>query len=288
MNSLDILCFTSVARTRSFSIAARELLISQQAVSRHIKVLEDELGFPLFFRNFQSVQLTEAGELMLRYYMERDSFIASFQKELARAGAKRVLHIGYSQWLGRPSWFTRLLERFSADCPDAGVFVHDLTAEEMRDAMKDGELDILFTTRYASRFLPVAWDVKEIREEPLYLLSGSQNPYSEHRPPMHTFCGETAGEPDPESVKIRVRGLCDALGIRPGAVRVVPDMGSVCMDILLHGSLAFVVHRPTASDNPDFSLFPLDRTATSVVCAPYQSANGYVHTLLRLLEEVEP
>ena len=285
MNSLDILCFTSVARTRSFSIAARELMISQQAVSRHIKVLEDELGFPLFFRNFQNVQLTEAGELMLQYYLERDSFIAAFQRKLVRARKSRVMNIGCSQWLGRPAWFARLLDRFSERCPEVRTFVHDLTAEETNDFMKRGELDVLFTTRYASRFLPVSWDVREIREEPLYLLSASQSPYRENRPAPCAFCGESAGEPDPESVKVRVRGLCDSLGIGVGSVRALPDMGSVCIDILLCGGFAFVINRPTAGDNPDFALFPLERTATSVVCAPYQSAKDCVRSLLQLLDE---
>ena len=287
MNSLDILCFTSVARTRSFSIAARELMISQQAVSRHIKVLEDELGFPLFFRNFQNVQLTEAGELMLRYYLERDSFIAAFQKKLVRERESLVMNVGCSQWLGRPTWLARLLDRFSERCPEVRTFVHDLTAEETCAFMKRGELDVLFTTRYASRFLPVLWDTREIREEPMYLLSGAQSVYGEELSAPYDFCGECAGESDSDSVKVRIRRLCGDLGINPGAVRVLPDMGSVCVDILLRGGFAAVVNRPTAGDNPDFSLFPIERTATSVVCAPYQCDKEYVRSLLQLLNEEE-
>lgn len=285
MNSLDIFCFTSVARTRSFSITARELLISQQAVSRHIKVLEDELGFPLFFRNFQNVQLTEAGKLMLQYYLERDSFIASYQKELSRARSDRVLNIGCSQWLGRLPWFAKLLDCFTVRYPDAYVAVHDLTAEEMRDFVKTGEIDVLVTTKYASRFLPVSWEVREVSEEPMYLMSGSLSDYEEHRSAPHVFSAETAGEPDQESVRVRITELSDAMGISIGDVRVLPDMGSVCLDVLLHGGLAYVVNRPAASANPDYSLLPLDRTATSVICAPYQSTEGYVCSLLQLLNE---
>ena len=222
---------------------------------------------------------------MLQYYLERDSFIADFQKALARTRESRVMNIGCSQWLGRPPWFMRLVDRFSERFPEVSTFVHDLTAEEASGFMKRGELDVLFTTRYASRFLPVSWDVKEILEEPLYLLSGSQNAYAEDSRAPHLFCGESAGEPDSESVKVRVRDLCGALGIDLGGVRVLPDMGSVCVDILLRGGCAFVVNRPTAGDNPDFSLSPLARTVTSVVCAPYQSAKEHVRGLLQLLDE---
>ena len=80
MNQLGILCFTSVARTQSFSATARELRISQQAVSKHIRTLEDELGFPLFLRSYQTVQLTKAGEQMLNYFDQRDRLLNGIQE----------------------------------------------------------------------------------------------------------------------------------------------------------------------------------------------------------------
>lgn len=51
MNELSVLCFLSVTDTHSFSNTARELKITQQAVSRHIQTLEEELGFPLLIRD---------------------------------------------------------------------------------------------------------------------------------------------------------------------------------------------------------------------------------------------
>lgn len=53
--------FIRVARTRSFSVAARERGISQPTVSRAIAGLEKELGVALFARNPRAVVLTEAG-----------------------------------------------------------------------------------------------------------------------------------------------------------------------------------------------------------------------------------
>ena len=61
MNKLDIFCFTSVARTKSFSLTAKELRISQQAVSKHIRAIEEETGYQLFFRDRTPVELTMAG-----------------------------------------------------------------------------------------------------------------------------------------------------------------------------------------------------------------------------------
>ena len=48
-----------MADQKSFSKAARNLHISQSAISRTIKALEDELGVVLFMRNAKSVELTD-------------------------------------------------------------------------------------------------------------------------------------------------------------------------------------------------------------------------------------
>ena len=53
--------FETAARLMSFTAAAEELNVSQVAVSRQIKVLEDYLGTPLFLRSHRSVKLTEDG-----------------------------------------------------------------------------------------------------------------------------------------------------------------------------------------------------------------------------------
>jgi LysR family glycine cleavage system transcriptional activator len=53
--------FEAAARHLSFSIAAEELNVTQAAVSRQIKVLEDDLGTQLFHRMIRAVELTDAG-----------------------------------------------------------------------------------------------------------------------------------------------------------------------------------------------------------------------------------
>jgi LysR family transcriptional regulator, benzoate and cis,cis-muconate-responsive activator of ben and cat genes len=57
--------FIAVARTLNFSRAARELHLSQPALSAQIKTLEDDLGILLLERNKRTVRLTRAGESFL-------------------------------------------------------------------------------------------------------------------------------------------------------------------------------------------------------------------------------
>src|SRR5437868_9115657 len=63
MPSLDLLAgFEAAARHLSFTKAGDELFLTQSAVSRQIKELEDQLGVPLFHRRHRALVLTEAGQ----------------------------------------------------------------------------------------------------------------------------------------------------------------------------------------------------------------------------------
>ena len=59
--------FFHVASSLSFSEASKQLFISQSAVSQSIKTLEKKLGQPLFIRSTKKVQLTPAGEILLKH-----------------------------------------------------------------------------------------------------------------------------------------------------------------------------------------------------------------------------
>jgi len=60
-----LLAFKSVAENSSFTFAARELRLTQSAVSQRIAKLEDLLKSTLFFRNSKKVELTESGKMLL-------------------------------------------------------------------------------------------------------------------------------------------------------------------------------------------------------------------------------
>ena len=287
MNNLDIFCFTSVARTRSFSITARELMISQQAVSRRIKGLEEELGFPLFLRNFQNVQLTDAGEMMLSYFLERNKLLDPFFHGPGCHADQMELSIGCNQWIGCPDWFQAALDRFSQRSPEVGLFVHDLTADETQDALNNDRLDMLLTTRYASAFLPVSWRVEPVSEEPIFLMGGSRFDRSELTAAPHPFIAAYAGEKSEGAVRERLLADCRKLGMQAGTIEVLPDMGSVCLNVLLTRALAFVVNRRPLADNPDYSIFSVGTSATCVLCYPFRSKNPLVKNFLNAIRAGE-
>jgi LysR family nitrogen assimilation transcriptional regulator len=70
MEMRQIRYFTEIAGQESFSRAARKLAVAQPALSRQIRLLEQALGSPLFYRNGRGVTLTAAGELFLGHARE--------------------------------------------------------------------------------------------------------------------------------------------------------------------------------------------------------------------------
>ena len=62
MNPKQLHCFITAAQEGSFSKAAKKLYLSQQALSKTIDKLEEELDVPLFVRDYGGAHLTSAAD----------------------------------------------------------------------------------------------------------------------------------------------------------------------------------------------------------------------------------
>ena len=89
--------FEAAGRYRNFSRAADELNVTQGAVSRHVKLLEEHLSVALFRRRPQGLELTEQGRALLPEVSASFERIAqaarkaaSFKKAERHAKAKRT------------------------------------------------------------------------------------------------------------------------------------------------------------------------------------------------------
>lgn len=70
MNLKQLEAFVKIAELKSFSIAAKEIFITQPTISAHIAALEKELNVKLFFRSTKEVHITSEGEILLEYAKE--------------------------------------------------------------------------------------------------------------------------------------------------------------------------------------------------------------------------
>lgn len=146
--------FVAVAETENVSRAALKLHVSQPALSRQIRDLEEELGFLLLERSAKSVRLTEAGRVFVteaRGVLER----AEEAVKAARAvvtGGRGELHVGYAM-----SPTVRILppalRAFQAGMPNVRVRLHDLSTTEMLAGLRERKLQIAFLVRSKAAML---------------------------------------------------------------------------------------------------------------------------------------
>ena len=85
--------FYEVARCGNISKAARELYISQPAISKAVSKLEENLGTRLFSRNSRGVLLTREGEILYQHISTAFEAINKGEKELKRIHDFRLLPV---------------------------------------------------------------------------------------------------------------------------------------------------------------------------------------------------
>lgn len=137
--------FVGVAETENVSRAALKLHISQPALSRQVRDLEEEVGLTLLKRAGKSVRLTDAGRVFLdeaRAVLERTEEAV----RNARAAEKQrqiELHVGYSSW-GIERLFHIILNAWNCAMPNVRVRLHDRRVEDNVDALLAGTLELAF------------------------------------------------------------------------------------------------------------------------------------------------
>jgi DNA-binding transcriptional LysR family regulator len=118
--------FEAAARTLSFTKAAEELFITQSAVSRQIKALEDHLGIRLFERRPRSLALTESGHALHRMSADVLERLQAATDQLRAAHRTRQLSITTTTGFAS-LWLIPRLQRFTGLHPDIDVRISATT-----------------------------------------------------------------------------------------------------------------------------------------------------------------
>src|SRR5512135_3631726 len=144
--SLDLLRgFRAAARHLSFTLAARELFVTQSAVSHQVKALEEQIGRPLFFRVNRALRLTETGDQLFRAVDEALALIDSATERIVDPA--RTLSVTTTVALAS-TWLVPRLPHFQKACPDidlrivASNEIVDLKREHIDVALRFATLDM--------------------------------------------------------------------------------------------------------------------------------------------------
>jgi DNA-binding transcriptional LysR family regulator len=175
--------FVAVAEAENVLRAATQKLhVSQPAVSRQIRDLEDELGVELFKRTGKSVKLTDAGFLFLkeaRGILERTDEATRNVRAFAQAG-ETELHVGYSPAL-RTQILSPALHAFQKAMPRVHVKLHDWTGEKIAAGLRDGRLQLALTVRPSKRGAFRGLHFEELLREQVRLAVPPNHPFAQRR-----------------------------------------------------------------------------------------------------------
>ncbi|MBK5265566.1 MAG: LysR family transcriptional regulator [Alphaproteobacteria bacterium] len=140
--------FVQVVEHGSFRNCARQVGVSQVAISDHIRQLEERLGHALFKRvSGGSSTLTPAGERAFRHASQVLAAMATLKQDMTGAGAdtpdSKLVIATHSNIL---RYFQEALAQFEEDNPHIGIELDldTFTASPLADKMREGVVDIGF------------------------------------------------------------------------------------------------------------------------------------------------
>jgi LysR family glycine cleavage system transcriptional activator len=140
----NLRAFEAVARRLSFSEAADELFVTQSAISRQIKGLEDELGAALFVRGTRHVEMTQSGQMLLRSVESGLQKIDASVRQIRQVRSRKRVSVTTFASFGS-LWLLPRIEAFQRLHPDIDIRVS--AADQIAD-LDDPELDLAL--RYCS------------------------------------------------------------------------------------------------------------------------------------------
>lgn len=181
MDIFRMRCFVAVAECQSLTKAARELFITQPAMTSQMNALEKELGTKLLEKGGRSIELTLAGQVTLNQFRRILAIYDNLQDDIANAETpeRRTLTVGFhgpSNWIGMP----RLIEVFCATYPDVEVSVVIDTWHNLLPLFQNGEVDVAFMEQSEIEGLADLSSVT-IKEEPICLLFPHDHPLAKKK-----------------------------------------------------------------------------------------------------------
>lgn len=148
--------YVAVAEEGNISRAAEKIFLTQSALSRQIKALEEEIGLCLLERLAHSIRLTTVGETLLvearRLLQDADAML-----EKVRAAGRGVrLRVGYAPSLAG-GFLSVAVANFTQAHPNSRVEFLDLSTTEMLAGLESGKLDVALTVGQDNETRGLTW-----------------------------------------------------------------------------------------------------------------------------------
>lgn len=269
--------FVTVVRLASISAAARELNLTQPALSKSIRLMEQSMGVPLLERGASGVRPTEFGtrlktyaDLVLTLSNEAVEEIDALRG--VRRGALRIGCVASTLRRLMPEAIAGFLDRH----PDLQITVGEGLNDTLLDLLHAGRLDLVVTSRPADATNPDL-EYLPLMEEPLRIVASPRHPLADMEavtlPDLVPYPWVVPPRPDPD--RLRLEAMFSSAGLpRP---RVSIETTSVVFlsgmlrrsDSLSYSTAGSVEDQVGLTDAP-VALRLLSPTWMRTTCAAYR------------------
>lgn len=276
MNDMEISCFLSVARTGNFTVAAKELGSTQQAVSRNIQSLETKLGFPLLNRGTHNITLTWAGERFMQWRIEHDaqlSILAQRSQRMSPEG-QNELYIGWNDWTGCPEGLGEDISGFAREYPQVTLHFREASTAAIAEMLANGYLDIAALPEYSTHNIRGMMVSTPFAEQGMYIVSRDM----ETLPPPNVLSSmrqlaAPMGETNDDAIRRRIHMFCAEIGIVPKMLDILPDARSTFSELLCGNCFTIApAYRPMQG----LHSIPLSHKLRLVFVTPQTAASPWV------------
>lgn len=223
-------CFLSLAETKNFTTTANALFLSQQAVSKNIAKLEEELGLRLFYRTSRVVELTADGVECYQLFSKLWSQYSVGISAIRRNSETRMhsQQIGLQYFIDFTTTIKQVYVTLKAQNPDLQWELTRHSPTTLIERLNNHNLDLILIYR---RFLPTQTDgfkMLHLADTPRFLMVAPDHPLVKSGACFADFIHEPVvfdslrGESN-EAFQARVHRDLKVLGLEPRDVIWVPD-----------------------------------------------------------------
>ncbi len=231
--------FWAVAKEGNLTRAAEALHVSQSALSTQIRVLEDQLGHPLFIRSGRSLRLTEAGQLVLDYADTIFALGSELQDTLQNTQeANQTLRIGSVATLSR-NFQENLLRPFLGR-EDLVLTLESGSVDELLERLALHKLDVVLTNQAVSADSQRTWQCRLLHRQPVCLIGPPRQdsrPFDLHRDLQQARLIVPGRSSD---VRSQFDVYCSGQGLTPRICAEVDDMALLRLLARDSGDLALL------------------------------------------------
>lgn len=262
MTISQIKYFVTVAKCLSFTKAADQLFISQPALSKHIRKMEEELNIQLFVRTSNGIRLTPAGSAL---YMGMSDIYNNYMDLIGKAdkiqkGLDGTLRIGVLDQT-HVSDFLPLVYRFFEDTyPNVDLIFSNGSFKELFSELYAGNLDVIFTLKFTVENKDSVIYQYVDRADDYIIMSKYHQLASREHVTLDDIKDETfvviSEEDNPESVPL-IRAICKEHGYVP-QVHIAKTLAEQILWVEAGMGVTILDTRCNIRQNPDIKSYKME------------------------------